>query len=84
MLCGFAVGFVIQFRLYKFVSKERVHAVEDVTALWKNSVPPKEVLNDEGLKLYKYFQAGIIIFVGGCFIQVFGGIFGGIWRFLAG
>lgn len=79
MLCGFAVGFSIQFRLHKYVSKEKVHAIEDVTTLWKNSVPPKEVLNDEGLKLYKYFKAGIIIFIGGCFIQVFGGFVGGIY-----
>ena len=76
MLVGFAVGFVIQFRLRNYVSKEKVHAIEDVSTLWKNSVPPKEVLSEEGLRLYKYFRAGIYVFIGGCFIQVIGGMLG--------
>jgi len=73
MLVGFFGAFIIQFRLHKYVSREKVMATKDVTQLWKNSVPPKTVLNDEGLRLHKYFILGISIFIGSCFLMVFGG-----------
>jgi hypothetical protein len=71
MLVGFFSAFVIQFRLHKYVSREKVMATKDVTQLWKNSVPPKAVLNEEGLRLYRFFIFGIVIFIGGCFLLVF-------------
>ncbi|SHF50765.1 hypothetical protein SAMN04487965_2092 [Microbulbifer donghaiensis] len=78
MLIGFAAAFFIQFRLHKHVSREKILQIQDVRALWKNSIPPKEVLNDEGLRLYRYFQIGIGVFVVGCFLMVAGGFAGGL------
>jgi hypothetical protein len=72
MLIAFFSAFIIQFRLHKYVSREKVMATKDVTHLWKNSVPPKSVLNEEGLRLYRFFLFGIGVFIGGCFILVFG------------
>ena len=82
-LIGFGVGFVIQFRLHKYVSKEKVIQVEDVTKLWKNSIPPKEILNEEGLRLYRYFQAGLFVFMGGCFFMVANGFLTSFIGFLS-
>jgi cytochrome b subunit of formate dehydrogenase len=53
----------IQFRLKHHVSKEKVHALEDVSQLWKNVVPPKRVLNDKGLRLYRYGWALMVMFL---------------------
>jgi hypothetical protein len=78
MLIGFFVAFFIQNKLHKYVSREKLLEVEDVTKLWKNSIPPKEVLNDKGLKLYRYFNIGIVVFIGGCFVMVAGGFLKGI------
>ena len=55
IFCGaFGVVIFLQFRLRHFVSKEKVHAVEDVSQLWKFCVPPKIVLNEKGRRLYRY------------------------------
>ena len=78
MLLGFAVAFYIQYRLHKHVSREKLLQVQDVTLLWKNSVPPKEILTDEGLRLYRYFQIGGGVFMAGCFFMVVGGFAGGL------
>jgi hypothetical protein len=63
-LCGFAIAFIFQFQIYKHVSKEKVRAIEDPKELWKNTIPPKSVLSEKGLKLYKLVMAGIYTFVG--------------------
>jgi hypothetical protein len=49
------MAFFVQFRLKNNVSREKVVAVEDVSTHWRNSIPPKEVLNEKGLYLYKNF-----------------------------
>ena len=77
-LLGFVVAFILQFRLHHYVSKEKVLAVEDVSRLWKNSMPPKFVLNEKGLKLYLYFQIGGGVFVAGCLLCIIGIILGRI------
>ena len=63
IICAVAVGGFLQFRMHKHVSREKVHAIDDVTTLWRNSVPPKEVLNEKGLKLNKYYRACLILIV---------------------
>lgn len=65
MIIGLLIALVIQFRLHKYVSKERLYEVEDVTQLWKNSLPPKIVLNDKGRKLHRIMMIGLATFVGG-------------------
>ena len=62
-LCGFLIAFILQFRINRFVSKELVHAVEDVSTLWKNSIPPKKVLSERGKKLHKIMTIGGGIFI---------------------
>ena len=34
-LCGFAIAFIFQFQIYKYVSKEKVRAIEDPKELWE-------------------------------------------------
>ena len=73
----FCVAFLtvvfIQFRLKHHVSKQKVHALEDVSQLWKYVVPPKRVLNDKGLRFYRYGWVFLVIFL----------IAAGMWLFAA-
>ena len=62
-----------QFRLRHHVSKDKVYALDDVSQLWKNVVPPKRVLNDKGLRLYRYGMVLLIMFL----------IAAGMWLFAA-
>ena len=61
-ICGFIIAFILQFQLNRYVSKERVHAVEDVSILWKNSIPPRIVLSEKGQKIHKIMSIGGYIF----------------------
>jgi hypothetical protein len=64
-LAGFAAGFVIQFRLRRHVSADRVKALLDrPSELYPNSIPPEAVLDDTGRRLYKVMKIGMAMFVG--------------------
>ncbi len=78
MLIGFVAAFVVQFRLHKYVSRQKILEIEDVTILWKNSIPPKEVLNEDGLKLYSIFKIGSVVFIAGCGLMVVTGFASGL------
>ncbi len=72
IFCGaFGVVIFLQFRLRHFVSKEKVHAVEDVSQLWKFCVPPKIVLNEKGRRLYRYGWLLLVICLLGIGIDLF-------------
>jgi hypothetical protein len=62
-LCGFAVAFVVQFRLKHHVSLEKVRATEDPAQLYPSSIPPKAVLTDDGTRLWWHFQLGAGLFI---------------------
>lgn len=65
MLLGWGVAFYLQSKLHKYVSRKKILEIEDVTTLWEGSIPPKEVLNEEGLKLLLYLKIGGGVFAGG-------------------
>ena len=70
MFAGFAIAsavFVIvvflHIRLKHHVSKEKLHAIENVLRLWPPGVgPPKTVLNEKGLRLHRYLKAAATVF----------------------
>jgi hypothetical protein len=63
-LVGFAVGFVVQFRLRRHVSADRVKALLDRPSdLYPNSIPPAVVLDDAGRRLSKIMKIGLGIFM---------------------
>ena len=65
-----AVGVLTQYRLHKYVSREKIMQAEDVTKLWKNCIPPKSILSDTGLKYHKLFNYILTLAVS-CFFILF-------------
>ncbi len=68
ILAGFAIAggaFVpvlfLYFRLRHYIAKDKLHAVEDVSQLWKYGVPPKIALNEKGLRLRRYANVSLVI-----------------------
>ena len=70
------LGVFFENRLMQQISRERVHAVEDVSRLWQFGVPPKKVLNEQGLRLYRYMRTAATIFFIGIGIVFCEAIFG--------
>ena len=68
-------GTFFETRLKRHVSKEKVHAVDDVSRLWKFGVPPEIVLNEKGLRLYQYIRLSFVIFLIGVGIMLFGAFY---------
>ena len=81
MLPAILVGAIValtffQSRLKKYVSKEKVRAVEDVSQLWQFGIPPKIVLNEKGLRMHRNYRLSFVfLFIGICII-LFGAING--------
>jgi len=73
-IIGFGMSFVLQFRLRDHISLEKVRAVENPKELYPNSVPPKSVLNEKGLRLYRLFQLGFALFFGSIVMVAISGI----------
>jgi hypothetical protein len=70
IFAGFAIAvgaFVVVLFLYirsrYYVAKDKLHAVEDVSQLWKYGVPPKIALNEKGLRLRRYGNVSLVIFL---------------------
>ncbi len=68
IFAGFAIAagaFVVVLFFYirsrHYVAKDKLHAVEDVSQLWKYGVPPKRALNEKGLRLCRYRNASFVI-----------------------
>ena len=70
ILVGAIVALTIfQSRLKKYVSKEKVRAVEDVSQLWGSGIPPKIVLNEKGLRIHGIYRLSFVfLFIGICII----------------
>ncbi len=62
-LACFAVAFVVQFRLKKYVDREKVMALQDMAELYPNSIPPRKILNEKGRRLYLLFYGGVAGFM---------------------
>jgi hypothetical protein len=70
-LLGFAVAFVVQCRLRHHVSPDRVRdLLHTPSELYRNSVPPKRVLDERGLQLHRLMVAGGMLFVAACAVLV--------------
>jgi len=65
-------------RLKHHISRENIHAIEDVSTLWKFSWPPKIVLNEKGLRLLRYIRAVATIFFIGISIVFIGIVIYGV------
>ena len=63
MILGFGSMFLIIRLLSKEVSREKLHKVEDLSSLWKNSFPPTQVLTERGLKIQKWYRIFIVLLV---------------------
>ena len=74
-IIGFGMSFVVQFQLKNHISIEKVRSVSDPKELYPNSIPPKTVLNEKGLQLYKVFQSGFFLFFGAIVILMITGVF---------
>lgn len=63
-LIGFAIAFVLQFRLKHHVSAERVlQLLDQPSALYPGQVPPRTVLDDAGKRLLTRMYVGGAIFL---------------------
>jgi len=61
-LCGFAYGFYCQTKARKHISKDKISALKDTSILATGPMPPKEILNNQGLKYHQGFQIGMALF----------------------
>ena len=74
ILVSFLVGAFLESRLKHHVSRENVLAVEDVSRLWIIGRTSEIVLNEKGLRLYRYMRLAATLFFVGIGV-VFAGIF---------
>ena len=72
---SFLAGTFFDSRVKHHVSRENIRAVEDVSNLWKFSWPPMIVLNEKGLRLYRYMRTAATIFFIGIGIVFFGAMY---------
>ena len=59
---GFAYGFYSQSQALKYISKEKINQLKDVSRIASGPMPPKEILSEEGQRYHKGFYAGLVIF----------------------
>jgi hypothetical protein len=64
-LIGFAVAFVVQFRLKNHIDRDKVLTIQDMAELYPNSVPPQKILTERGQELYRWFKIGTFVFFAG-------------------
>ncbi|MFN2507448.1 MAG: hypothetical protein ABR589_01595 [Chthoniobacterales bacterium] len=62
-LIGFFIAFVVQFRLKHHIDRDKVLAIEDMSELYPNGIPPKKILTDRGRRLHLWLQIGAGVFV---------------------
>ena len=61
-LIGFGIAFVVQFRLKHHIDRDKVAKIEDMAELYPNSIPPKKILTERGMELYRWFYIGLGVF----------------------
>jgi hypothetical protein len=62
-LSGFAYGFYCQTRARNYISREKVSELKDLSKLATGPMPPKEILSEEGLRYYRGFTIGLVVFL---------------------
>ncbi len=62
-IIGFAVSFIIQFRLKNHIDREKVLQLENLAELYPKGLPPRKFLTAHGRKLYGWFYAGSGLFM---------------------
>ncbi len=62
-ILGFMYGFYCQTKARKCISKEKLKEISDTSILATGPMPPKEILNEEGLKYNQGFRIGAAIFI---------------------
>ena len=62
----FIPSLILKHTLYKYVSREKVLGEHDLCQLWKYSIPPRRILNEQGKRIYHYSNIGM----GMCFVCV--------------
>ncbi|MGV3531683.1 MAG: hypothetical protein ACO1QR_04880 [Chthoniobacteraceae bacterium] len=67
---GFAVAFVVQFRLKHHVDREKVLRLEDLSELYPNQLPPRGILTVRGQQLYRWFYVGTGLFIASIIVTV--------------
>jgi hypothetical protein len=55
----FIPSLVLKHSLYKYVSREKVVAENDITQLWKHSIPPNRILSEKGKAINRYTNIGM-------------------------
>lgn len=55
-LLGFMIGAIASVTLKKHVSLVKVTEIKGPSLLYSNGIPPKRVLTDEGIKIFKYYR----------------------------
>ena len=63
LIFGAGSMFFVMHFLSKEVSREKLHKVEDLSSLWKNSFPPTQVLTERGLKIQRWYRIFIVLLV---------------------
>ena len=62
-LIGFAYSFYSQVQARKHICKEKISKLDDTSIITSGVMPPKEILNETGLKHHKGFNIGAAIFI---------------------
>jgi hypothetical protein len=70
-LAGFAVAFVLQFRLRHHVSADRVRTLLDrPSKLYPHGIPPRAVLDERGQRLLTIMYVGGGIFMASILVMI--------------
>ncbi|MDX2319674.1 MAG: hypothetical protein QNK26_03640 [Moritella sp.] len=65
MLSGFLFSAIARFNLHRYLERKQFLAKVDKTQVQYEKACPETIWNEGLHKLYRYFIAGIVIFVGG-------------------
>jgi hypothetical protein len=66
-LIGFGIAFFVQFRLKNHIDRDKVIKIQDMAELYPNSIPPKKILTERGMELYRWLYIGIGVFIASVF-----------------
>jgi len=68
-LMGFVVAFFIQFRLKYHVDSDKVLKLEDMSQLYTQGLPPRNILTERGRRLYLWLYLGMGLFALGLLLS---------------
>ena len=56
------LSILISYTLRFYVNKDKLASYRSIQDLWKSPYPPKEVLNNKGMMLYRCMEVGFVMF----------------------